>query len=360
MMIRTVLLSFSLGIAILGGGCKKETPPPVKKGVDPAVEKARAEARAAREAERKQRLTEKRGATEPERPPLLPEKQPDSYVPAGTTFKLLSEGAAPRRLLQHQFAVGTKEQMVATMSLRGYLKRGKKYLLRKPIPKIQWTLDVLGERKTPGGHLMTKWYTPMPNRVRKMMKMSELSRLRNWGVTQRGVTGWIIFTQRGLVSEGNLNQQGITDLRVSMAVPVLTELFLQMTPSLPSKPVGVGARWQVEREVRSRSSLTTSRVRLIYTLQRLSGHTGRLTFELEVIDPKGNLVIGAMPPGSELKLVDSSHTLTGRVDFNLKKRVSPISVVGKVAWTATRTLPGQKPETMSSKLSYMLKITPKR
>ncbi len=124
-----------------------------------------------------------------------------------------------------------------------------------------------------------------------------------------GLGGTAHLSDRGALTEVHYREPAGLDPSVTATLKQFEGQLGALTPTLPTEPVGVGARWRAETKITA-SGLTVSQV-TTYELTSFTADAGTYTTTVEQTAAPQAVQLSGLPAGTTARLVSASTTGTG-------------------------------------------------
>jgi hypothetical protein len=200
-------------------------------------------------------------------------------LPDKPTVEVLEAGSEPRERLRYQFEPGRTEHMDIEMKMKVSMKLGSRNLPSRPIPPIHYRASITHRELTSEGHLKYDMKVDTieiaadseadPRLVRKLEeKVAPLEKL----------TASAIVTERGRTRDAQYDVPEGVDPAMRDQLRSFKKSLQQMSPLLPEKAVGPGARWTVVFPMKTNGVAMTQHA--TYTLRSRDGNQAELDVDI--------------------------------------------------------------------------------
>lgn len=237
-------------------------------------------------------------------------------TPSGPEVKLLSAGAAPRRVLRYHFKAGQIEKFKLTSTTAMSIKLGDKPMPAPAIPTLDMIASVKIVSVSPDGtakrdltidkvELANRDKLPAAVQNSVQDSLSELAKLK----------GHDELDSRGRLRSSTLDTSALDNGQVKQMMQAMASAFGEVSAPFPEQAVGKGARWQVSTLVEQMGM--KMRQQATYTLAKLDGDNGTTKIELKQSAPGSRIQIPGVPLGVHSDLLGMTGSGQGQMDFNL-------------------------------------------
>ena len=250
-----------------------------------------------------------------------------TFNPQDIRIEVIDPGREPRQKLRYHLKEGQKETMLMgmTMSMNMSMKspEGEDLPVQKgTIPELEMRMDFTIDKVSKNGDIRST-YLLTGGAFKESAEMSGV------GVAQLnsqigeivGIGGWSVITDRGVQKELGL-QVPPRENRSPLAQQMIDKMRQSMdngAAPFPEQAIGLGARWKVTMPLKT-PEFTGSQT-ATYTLEELSGDTGRLTTIIEQDIPADQIKLPLPDNGAKVKIERFKAGGTGEVRYNLSHMI---------------------------------------
>lgn len=240
-------------------------------------------------------------------------------VPAKTEIRLLSSGAAPRRVIRYHFRAGTAVTWRMKMKTTMAMSLGSRQLIRTALPTSQTFMATrvrsVDARRRASVEVRVTRVAVQPSGGVAPAQMALFKRTLQGLVGFRGTS---LVTPRGVVERARFHYPAGMTAQSRQIVQGLEQQMRQLTTQLPAQPVGVGARWRVRIPIKGPPMRFVSV--LTYRLLRRTRDSVQVALSLTGFAPPQRIAYpGKAIAGMRLWLRNMTAHGKGRMTFSLDR-----------------------------------------
>jgi hypothetical protein len=233
----------------------------------------------------------------------------------GPSAKLLEAGAEPRKALRLHPKLGDKQTLTLNIKTDMEMKMGDTPGPAMKLPAIILSLDTTIKDVSAEGDITYEI-------VLADVKLGDeegaapevVAAMKSAFEGAKGLAGTGTVTDRGVNKGTKFEVPAGADAQVRQAVEQMKESFSQLTTPLPEEAVGVGAKWEAKRDMKSQGM--TMQQTETYQLAAMDGDRLTLKNTIGQTAPKQKVENPAMP-GVKLDLEKMSGTGSGDAVWDL-------------------------------------------
>ena len=220
-----------------------------------------------------------------------PAKPTEAKVtPPAARVKLLSAGAAPRRVLQYAFRAGETAKAQIDMTASVGMKSGGQEMPAVTMPTIRYLIALGPIKKTAGGFLVP-WHAASV-KVTGDANPEAAKAIEPVLGYLRKMKGTYVMRPNGEVGATTLDLPADAPAQLSSQAQGFQSNLGQLTSQFPAEPIGVGAKWQVATDVPADE--VTMHQTVTYELKTLTKKGGALDVQIDA--PSGGVSVLYLPP----------------------------------------------------------------
>jgi hypothetical protein len=274
-----------------------ETRPPVKEVTTPAP-------------------APKKATPKPAAAPTVLESD-NSVAASPTTVKLLEAGAEPKKMLRFHVKPGDKQTLVLNFKMNmGAPAAGNRGGVPK-IPAFYFPIDMTVKSVEANGDIHYESVMGDPGIMDEASVQPQMAKaLKSSLGGLKGVTVNGIISDRGINKKADVQAPAGADAQVRKMVDQMKDGISNMDSPLPEEAVGVGAKWEVAKPVRSQGITMDSTT--TYQLASLDGDHVGTSFTVNQ-SAKDQTVENAMGGGAQVHLSKMTSTGSGTRTGDLSK-----------------------------------------
>jgi hypothetical protein len=275
----------------------------------------------------------------------------------GAQVKLIEPGAEPRKALRFQPAVGTKQILALTMNISMDMKLGGGAATPIKLPPTTMIMETTIQSVAPDGSftyeaLMQDITVAEEEGV--MPQAAEALKAAMGGLKGLTTTGTVSSRGANLSTQATLPADASP--LVKQSVEQMKETLANISLELPEEPVGVGAKWETKRSLKSQGMQLEQGT----TYQITSIEGSRITAKTVVVQtaPKQKVEVSTMP-GLKLDLNKYTGSGGGEVTLDLTR---PMPVTAMAKMQAEQSLginAGGQAQTMDMKMNIQVRMETK-
>ncbi len=280
---------------------------------------------------------------------------PAAHAGTRPQVKLLSSGKGAKQKLRFTLKPGSVEKMVMRTDMEMEMK-----IPGMPMPAMKMPTMVMGMTlsigdRTGGDEARFGYIFDEAHAVNRPGVQANMVEAIDKALgTAKGTTGGGIISDRGMTRENTINLPAGLPPQMKQAMQSAERSMEQLASPLPRQAVGVGARWQTKQVITENGMHLEQLV--TYKLVELHGKTGKLTFEVVQKGKPQSLTLPGMPAKAHLDRYKASGS--GTMTFDLDRLVPTSTVSLSAAYTMSVTAGGKK-QTIDTKLSMTMGVSPK-
>lgn len=233
----------------------------------------------------------------------------DGNAPDSSAMKVLEPGAEPRAVRKYTFVAGRTDRRMLTIRQTQSMQGQK-----QEQPGLVFTADFTPKDVKAKGATIEMKVVKVDLADKEKMDPRALAQVANELGAFNGITATFEVSQHGDISElqmsGNPKMQRESAAEILQALQVFVELLL---PSMPTAPIGAGAKWEREENVKESGVELKQKRTLELKDVTADGATVVSTLSRKLARQKVNNP--KMPPGSTIEM-DGGGTSTYSVRFD--------------------------------------------
>jgi len=276
---------------------------------------------------------------------------------AGPAIRLLSNGDEPRQLLRLHPQAGDQQDLVMTMQIGMTMSMGGNTLPATSLPAMVFATGMKVTDVSPAGiityemtikdvNLKSEGNLPAAATVPLKALFAKLVGLRGVGRV----------SEAGVVEKFEFKLPPGTDPTLAQTMGQMKDSFQNSFQTLPTEPVGPGARWEVKNRVISQGMALNQTT----TTELVAADGDHLSVKVSLQQDAANQQIrNPALPAVSVHLVKLTGTGTGQNEIDLA-RLAPVSgtMTERVETQMSMNM-GQKPTDMDMKMTMSMNLTSK-
>ncbi len=194
----------------------------------------------------------KQDSTSSEKEPTPAPSSPSAKAVGTPQVKLIEAGAEPRKVLRLHPKPGDKQTLGMTMNMAMEMKMGESEIPPIKMPAIKMTMDATVKSVSPEGDItyeMSMSDASVADDPNVMPQIAEALKSAFGGM--KGTSGTGMISNRGVGKGTELKAPTGASPQVSQVMDQMRESFSTLSASLPEEAVGAGAKWEVQRQIKS-------------------------------------------------------------------------------------------------------------
>jgi len=271
--------------------------------------------------------------------------------------KLLNPGVEPRQVLRLHPKAGDKQTLTMTMKMGMDMQMGEGQSMPMKMPAMKFVMDETVGAVSPGGDISYETVMTDLNVADDPDVMPQIAQaLKTSMGGMKGMAGSGIMTDHGITKDIALKLPEGADPQVRQVMDQMKETFSQASMPLPEEPVGVGAKWEVKKQVKSQNMNISQTAN--YELVSLEGE--RMTARSVITQTAANQKISSPAmPGMKFDLTKMSGNGKGEIVLDLGKVIPAEGVMDFQTDMSMSMNAGGKPQTMVMKMNMNVQMEAK-
>lgn len=231
---------------------------------------------------------------------------------------LLDAGQEPHVQVRYRFAADVERaQMVLRLSMG--MEAGANRIPDTPLPPVRTTLELRKETEDQDGDATQFRFRFLEA---KAVQESGIDSTLIAGLNRelqilQGLSGTLNVTPTGVFLQTSFDTPGGLSPRVDQVLQSIHQQIEQLSTPFPDEPIGVGARWELTKPIRSGDGQVSQTT--VYRLMEMAGSSGQLMSSVFLESRTENEPLGT--PGVSAFLESYKGNGFGRIEFNLARLV---------------------------------------
>lgn len=272
------------------------------------------------------------------------------------TIKLLEPGAEPRRELRYQFKPTGTVTMVMGMKMSMSMQFGEIQSPMTSMPRMENRMEIKTETLDPDGNLQYSFTLTKSGIAEGEDANPQIQAVLEKDLkAMEGMTGSATVTPRGLTKEAEINIPPTAPKSIEQMIQNLKQSIRQMSIPLPEEAVGVGAKWEIQSDVKNADiSLTQT---MLATLEAMDESSCKIKVAMKQSAEEQELKAPTLPPGATLTLKSLASDGDTSLDIDLTSLVPKSH--GEISSTSVMEVDqnGQQ-QSVTMKMNMSLDIAP--
>lgn len=273
-------------------------------------------------------------------------------VAAAGSVKLLNAGAEPRTVLQLHPKAGDQQKLGLTLKMAMEMQVGDMQNQAVKLPAFKMPMDVTVKTVSPEGDITYETVMGEPS-VAEEGGGPAADAIKNSLASLKGLTGTGLISSRGILKNSDVKAVPGADPNLKQAIDQMKESLSQMATPFPEEAVGLGAKWEVSKPIKSQGMTLNQTT----TYELLSVDGDHITAKSAFVQNASNQKIQSPAmPGMKIDLTKMTGRGTGELQLDLAQLLPSMATADSHSEFSMGMNAGGQKQSMNMKVDLSLKL----